>query len=50
VVGCYLARRGMGGEAALQEITRLRQGIASTRHSPETEEQREMVRNWPSGA
>jgi protein-tyrosine phosphatase len=48
VVGCYLVRQGMSGEDALQEITRLRQGVASLRRSPETEEQREMVRRWSS--
>jgi len=47
VVGCYLARQGMSGEDALEEIGRLRQGVSSLRRSPETETQREMVRTWP---
>jgi protein-tyrosine phosphatase len=46
VVGCYLVRQGMSGEDALDEIPRLRQGVSSLRHSPETETQREMVRRW----
>ncbi len=46
VVGCYLVRRGMPGEEALCEIARLRRGVASVRCSPETPEQREMVRGW----
>jgi predicted protein tyrosine phosphatase len=47
VVGCYLARRGMDGEAALAHIARLRQGTPDGRKdSPETPEQRRMVRAW----
>ena len=49
VVGCYLVRHGMPGGAALQEIGRLRQGVASVRHSPETAEQEQMVWQWPAG-
>jgi protein-tyrosine phosphatase len=47
VVGCYLVRHGMGGEQALEEIQRLRQGIDRVwMRSPETDAQREMVLNW----
>lgn len=48
-VGCYLVREGVPGEEALREIARLRRGVASSRSSPETETQRQMVRNWPVG-
>ncbi len=43
VVGCWLVRHGMAGEAALQEIVRLRDGRTN---SPQTPEQFEMVRAW----
>lgn len=50
VVGCYLVNQGLSGEAALQRIAQLRgdshDGMV---RSPETEEQREMVRNWEAG-
>jgi protein tyrosine/serine phosphatase len=50
VVGCYLVRHGKGGEAALQQITSLRKDIShSGEQSPETQEQRDMVRNWTIG-
>lgn len=50
VVGCYLVRRGLDGQAALAEIIRLRQGIpGGWKSSPQTEAQREMVREWPVG-
>jgi protein-tyrosine phosphatase len=50
VVGCYLVRRGMDGEAALAHIARLRQGTPDGRKdSPETPEQCQMVREWASG-
>jgi protein-tyrosine phosphatase len=50
VVGCYLVRHGMQGEAALAEIMRLRQGMPNgSGLSPRREPQRQMVRNWPSG-
>ncbi len=50
VVGCWLARHGRAGEAALAELMRLREAALS-RHerSPETDEQREMVRRWREG-
>jgi hypothetical protein len=54
VVGCYLARHGMGGEEALAEIARLRAPLRRDISdgwitSPETAAQREMVRDWPIG-
>jgi hypothetical protein len=50
VVGCYLARHGMRGEEALDEIARLREDISGGWiTSPETAAQREMVRDWPTG-
>ena len=48
VVGCYLVRHGMSGKEALEEIRHLRQrdlpGDLMT--SPQTEDQRNMVRAW----
>lgn len=49
VVGCYLARHGTTGQAALDEIARLRNEVPSTRISPETDEQRRMVMTWRTG-
>lgn len=50
VVGCYLVRHGMPGEAALAEIRRLRQAMPNgSGLSPRREPQRQMVRTWPSG-
>ncbi|MBN1562942.1 MAG: dual specificity protein phosphatase family protein, partial [Anaerolineae bacterium] len=43
VVGCYLVRHGMAGQAALDEIVRLREGRTN---SPQTPEQFDMVREW----
>ena len=50
VVGCYLVRHGLSGEAALEEIIRLRQNVSDAwQSSPQTEIQRRMVLNWPVG-
>jgi hypothetical protein len=50
VVGCHLARHGMGGQEALDEIARLREDISDGWiTSPETAAQRAMVREWPTG-
>ena len=50
VVGCYLVRHGMPGEAALKEIMRLRQAMPNGGDlSPRREPQRQMVRTWPIG-
>lgn len=48
VVGCYLARHGHRGQTALAELTRLWKVMekATWRVSPETDEQKEFVRNW----
>jgi hypothetical protein len=48
VVGCYLTRHGHHGQSALDELTRLRKVMekAAWRVSPETDEQKEFVRNW----
>jgi len=47
VVGCWLVRHGLDGEAALQQITALRAGsVALSLDSPQTDEQRAMVRGW----
>jgi hypothetical protein len=49
VVGCWLARHGLDGEAALRRIAAWRAGTPDGRRtSPETHAQREMVRHWPS--
>jgi protein-tyrosine phosphatase len=42
-VGCFLVRHGLDGDAALDEIVRLRGGLTG---SPETFEQHMMVRHW----
>jgi hypothetical protein len=50
VMGCYLVRHGMQGEAALAEIMRLRQAMPNGGVlSPRREPQRQMVRTWPIG-
>ncbi len=51
VIGCYLARHGLTGRAALAEIARMRVGIPDAwRTSPETAEQRCLVTGWAAGA
>jgi len=51
VVGCYLARHGIEGTEALEQIARLRVGIPAGRvQSPETPEQVDMVMNWNPGS
>lgn len=51
VIGCFLARHGLAvGEQALDYIKTLRSGTPdSWRRSPETEEQRRLVRCWQPG-
>ena len=47
VVGCYLVRRGMTGQQALDEIRNMRKGILNSwARSPETDAQRRMVLEW----
>jgi protein tyrosine/serine phosphatase len=50
VVGCYLARHGMSGEKSLEKIQELRKGLPdAAMPSPETDEQRRMVKEWIKG-
>jgi protein-tyrosine phosphatase len=51
VIGCFLARHGIAeGDLALERIRILRAGDPSSRlPSPETSEQRDMVRGWREG-
>jgi protein tyrosine/serine phosphatase len=47
VVGCYLVRHGMDGQAALEELVHLRCGTDLEGYaSPVTDEQRQMVLDW----
>lgn len=50
VVGCYLVRHGLSGDEALIQLESLRREAASWwRRSPESDEQIEFVRKWPTG-
>lgn len=50
VVGCYLVRHGLSGQAALEKIIELRQGLASRFvRSPEAESQIDLVLHWKNG-
>ena len=50
VIGCFLARHGLSGVEALEEVRRLRRPSRKAwRDAPETREQRAMVRDWPMG-
>ena len=51
VVGCYMVRHNMAvGQAALERIELLRKDDgASYMNSPQTEAQRQMVREWVPG-
>ena len=49
VVGCWLVRHGLTGEAALARLAELWQGVKKVcrrPHSPETPKQFDYVRNW----
>ena len=49
-VCCYLVRHGLSGDIALQQLEYLRHDAANWWHrSPESDVQREFVRNWPIG-
>lgn len=51
VVGCHLVRRGRSGEAALNELAAMWKDVAKYHRkpsSPETNEQKQFVRNWES--
>ncbi len=50
VVGCYLAEHGFPGDEALEMIELFRHDLPNqSRRSPETEEQRRMVKEWKTG-
>ncbi len=53
VVGCWLVRQGVTGDEALRQVTELFRTMSPAKirslqgsGSPQTESQREMVRNW----
>lgn len=48
IIGCWLARHGEPGDAALERLQELWQSNpkSRTRQSPETDEQRRYVRDW----
>ena len=49
VIGCYLTRSGVSGEEALRQLASMWRTVAKSKRkplSPETQEQREFVRNW----
>lgn len=53
VIGCYLVRHGLDGEAALAELARLWRTVEKSGRKPQTPEtwqQREWVRNWREGS
>jgi len=50
VIGCWLVRHGLSGEAALDQIAARRAGTPDGRRkSPETSAQRALVLNWKEG-
>ncbi len=52
VVGCFLARSGLSGEAALAHLATLWCTVAQSQRyprSPETHEQHEFIRRWAAG-
>jgi protein-tyrosine phosphatase len=50
VVGCWLVRHGLDGGDPLRRLAELRRDLPSARvASPQTEEQRELVRAWKPG-
>jgi protein-tyrosine phosphatase len=50
VVGSYLVRHGLSGQAALERIAELRQGLASRFiRSPEAQSQVDLVLHWKNG-
>jgi protein-tyrosine phosphatase len=50
IVGCYLVRHGVSGEAALNKIKKLRKDVTTSwARSPESDEQVEFVRRWQIG-
>lgn len=50
VVGCYLVRHGLSGQAALERIAELRQGVPSWfARSPEAQSQVDLILHWKNG-
>lgn len=50
VVGCYLARHGIQGNEAVEQIARWRKDIPDGwKNSPETDEQLSLVLSWEKG-
>jgi protein-tyrosine phosphatase len=46
VMGCLLRQTGLDGQAALDELVRLRGEVGLHEGSPEFSEQRDFIRNW----
>lgn len=47
VVGCFMVRQGMTGEAAIRKIAELREGTPDAwKTAPQTQAQRNMILNW----
>ena len=48
IIGCWLVRQGYTGDAALERLQQLWAAcsLAGTRASPDTDEQRDYIRNW----
>ncbi|MBN9392910.1 MAG: dual specificity protein phosphatase family protein [Chloroflexi bacterium] len=47
VVGCYMVRHGLSGEAAIKKIAELREGTPDAwKTAPQTQAQRDMILNW----
>lgn len=47
VVGCYMVRHGMSGDAAIRKIAELREGTPdASKTAPQTQSQRNMILNW----
>jgi hypothetical protein len=50
VIGCHLVRKGLSGQASLEQIAILRQPLPHGHwRSPETDAQRNMVLQWQEG-
>jgi protein-tyrosine phosphatase len=47
VVGCFLVRHGLSGDAAIRKIAELRKGTPDDwKTAPQTQAQRDMIINW----
>jgi protein-tyrosine phosphatase len=50
VVGCYLVRHGLEGEAAIRRLNELRKSTPKSWYqAPESDEQRRMILEWRAG-